>query len=306
MTAPYLSLAPLVAWRGLPRPLDWPALFGRSAPLELEIGCGNGEVLVRRALARPGLNLVGLDEDWLSARRSLRRINLAGAANVRLLQAEAGLALERLFAPESLGRAACFFPRPWPRPREAGRRLLNRRFLRLLGSRLAPGGSLRVLTDAVAYAQWVLEQAAGSGFTARARRVPPGLDSKYERKWQGQGQQEFYELTLEKTEHLTWPNPEEPRLHYPRLESFDPARLAPFEDWGPISVLCKDVLYDPAQGRALLRMVVLEEGLEQSFYLEVLPEADGHLLRPAPGCGLLPSLGVQRALKVAAARLQGE
>lgn len=306
MTAPYISLAPLVAWRSLPRPLDWPALFGREAPLELEIGCGNGEVLVRRAQAHPELNLIGLDEDWSSVRRGLRRINLAGAANVRLLQTEAGLALERLFASASLSRAACFFPRPWPRPRDAGRRLLSTRFLRLLGSRLAPGGSLRVLTDAHDYAAWVLEQAAGSGFRAAVRRVPPGLDSKYERKWMGQGQEEFHELTLAKTEHLDWPNPKEPKLRYPRLPRFDPARLAPFEDWGEVGVLCKDVLYDPVRGRALLRMVVLEEGLEQAFYLEVLPDQGGHLLRPAPGCGLLPSLGVQRALKVTAARLQDD
>lgn len=305
MTAPYISLAPLVPWKSLPRPLDWPALFGREAPLELEIGCGNGEVLVRRARARPELNLIGLDQGWPSARRALRRINLAGAANARVLQAEAGLALERLFAPGVLSRADCFFPRPWPKPRHAGRRLFSRCFLRLLGSRLAPGGSLRVVTDYWPYALWVLAQTSGSGFAAAWRAVPPGLGSKYERKWHARGQGEFFELHLEKIEHHIWPPPKEPRLHYPRLQRFDPAELAPFEAWGEVSVLCKDTLYDPAQDRALLRMVVLEDGLEQAFYLEVLPAEGGHLLRPAPGCGLLPSQGVQQALREVARRLGG-
>ncbi len=305
MTAPYLSIKPLVPWKNLPRPLDWPVLFGRSAPLELEIGCGNGEVLIRRARAHPELNLVGLDHGWPSARRVLRRAALAGVDNVRMIQAGAWLALERLFKPASLSRADCFFPRPWPKPRQAGRRLLQRRFLRLLNSRLAPGGSLRLLTDYRPHAEWVLTQVPGSGFEASLKAVPPGLDSKYERKWQDQGVNEFYELELSKAEHLAWPQPREPELHYPSLQNFDPAKLAPFEEPGEIKVMLKDTLYDPARGRALLRMVVLEEDLEQAFYLEVLPEGDGHILRPAPGCGVLPSLGVQRALEVVARRLDG-
>ncbi|MCF8032553.1 MAG: hypothetical protein K9K66_08580 [Desulfarculaceae bacterium] len=303
MTAPYLSLKPLVPWKQLSRPLDWEAVFGRRAPLELEIGCGNGEVLVRRALAEPGVNLVGLDHGWPSARRALRRINLAGAANAKVLQAEADLTLERLFGERSLSRAWCFFPRPWPKPRHEPRRLLSRRFLRLLNSRLARGASCTMVTDRRSYLEWSLAQAQGSGLEASWQERPPGLDSKYERKWQGEGQEVFYELTLVKREHVSWPVPEEPVLHYPLITKLDPARLEVFEHWGETPVMCKDVLFDAASGRGMLRMVVLEEGLEQAFYLELLPAEGGHVLRPAPGCGVLPSLGVQMALELVAERL---
>jgi tRNA (guanine-N7-)-methyltransferase len=306
MTAPYLSLRPLVPWKNLPRPIDWPALFGRDAPLELEIGCGNGEVLLRRALARPDLNLVGLDHGWPSVRRVLRRIGLAGVDNVRVMQTEAWLALERLFAPGAISRADCFFPRPWPKPRQAKHRLLNQRFLRLLNSRLTPEGSLRLISDYRPYVDWVLEQMPGTGFSASPQTVGPGLDSKYERKWQDQGIDEFFELQLTKVEHLAWPLPEEPELHYPALHNFDPANLSPFEDLGEIKIMLKDAIYDPARDRAMLRMVVLEADLEQAFYLEVVPEGQGHLLRPAPGCGVLPSLGIQRAMEMVARRLEGK
>jgi tRNA (guanine-N7-)-methyltransferase len=305
MTAPYISLAPLVPWKQMPRPIDWAGVFGRNAPLELEIGCGNGEVLVRRALARPEANLVGLDHGWPSARRALRRINLAGAANARVLQAEAELALERLFVEKSLSRAWCFFPRPWPKPRHEPRRLFCNRFMRLLNSRLEPGAACLVVTDHRPYLEWALAQAKGSGLEAAWSERPPGLDSKYERKWRGQGQEVFYELTLVKKRHLPWPLPEEPSLHYPVIKGFDPARLGVFEHWGDTPVMCKDVLYDAASGRGMLRMVVLEDGLEQAFYLELLPAGGGHLLRPAPGCGVLPSLGVQLALELTAKRLGG-
>ncbi len=305
MTAPYISLAPLVPWKQLPRPLDWAGIFGRRAPLELEIGCGNGEVLVRRAQDNPGANLVGLDHGWPSARRALRRINLAGMANARVVQAEAELALERLFLERSLARAWCLFPRPWPKPRQEPRRLFSRRFLRLLGSRLADGAACVMVTDQRLYLEWSLAQARGSGLAASWRERPPGLDSKYERKWRGEGREVFYELTLVKERHHAWPIPEEPELHYPLIENLDPARLEVFEQWGETPVLCKDVLFDAASGRGMLRMVVLEQGLEQAFYLELLPAQGGHVLRPAPGCGVLPSLGVQHALELVARRLGG-
>lgn len=304
MTAPYLSLDPLVPWRQLPRPIAWDQIFGRDAPLELEIGCGNGEVLTRRAGERPGVNLVGLDLDWVSARRALRRINLAGLGNAKVVQAEAALGLERLFTPRSLAGVWCLFPRPWPRPCDARHRLFSNRFLRLLNSRLAPEATCRLVTDFKPFADWVGKQIPGTGLEAVWRDIPPTVNSKYERKWRGQGQQVFYELTLVKGEHQPWPNPEEPVLHYPHFDRLNPEALTTWEDWGEISVLCKDVLHDREAGRALLRMVVLEDDLEQAFYLELMPRPEGgHLLRPAPGCGVLPSLGVQRALEVAAQRL---
>lgn len=120
MTAPYLSLKPLVPWRQLPRPIPWEQVFGRRAPLELEIGCGNGEVLARRAGERPEANLVGLDLDWVSARRALRRINLAGLDNAKVVQAEAALGLERLFTPRAWPGCGACSPGPGPSPATPG------------------------------------------------------------------------------------------------------------------------------------------------------------------------------------------
>ena len=305
MPAPYISLAPLVAWREGTRPVDWERVFGRSAPLELEIGCGNGEVLTRRALEAPERNHIGLDHGWPSIRRSLRRLNLAGAENARLVQADAAMALERLFRPGALSAASCYFPRPWPRPKDQPRRLFSRRFLRLLNNRTAQGGQVSLLTDFRPFLDWVLTQTPDSGWDTDWETVPPGLDSKYERKWMQQGLEEFFQLTLFKTRHEAWPEIREPKLHYPWLDDFDPTKLAPFEHLGDISVMCKDVLYDPERERAMLRMVALEDGLEQAFYLEVLPQEGRHRVRPAPGCGVLPSLGVQLAMKLVAQRLAG-
>src|SRR5256885_350159 len=45
----------------LPRPADWAAVYGRTAPLAVEIGCGGGRTLINMALARPEWNFMGIE-----------------------------------------------------------------------------------------------------------------------------------------------------------------------------------------------------------------------------------------------------
>ncbi|GIX46669.1 MAG: hypothetical protein KatS3mg131_0880 [Candidatus Tectimicrobiota bacterium] len=227
MRARYRSLAPLVSWAQLPRPLDWEALFARQAPLEVELGFGNGEFLVRQAQARPAHNFVGIEREWASVQRGLRRIAQAGVDNVRLLLVEARVALERLFAPQSIARLYALFPCPWPKARHAKHRLFSHPFLCLLNSRLAPEGEVLLVTDHRPYLEWVLEQVPDSGFACQWRCVPPCYRTKYERKWQAQGQEQFYELLLRKAHHHAIPVPEEVAVQIHRVSHFDPERFQP-------------------------------------------------------------------------------
>ena len=118
----YLSVDPLVLWQSLPRPLNWTEIFQREAPLEVEIGFGNGERLIRQAAARPDLNLVGLELAWASIKRAMRRVNQGNLTNVRMLRADAQVSLERLFAPKSISLVTVLFPAPWPNLRNPPRR----------------------------------------------------------------------------------------------------------------------------------------------------------------------------------------
>ena len=90
MKARYLSLHPLLLWQHIERPIDWPRHFGRVAPLEVEIGFGNGEFLLREAQQHPDWNLVGIELAWASVQRGLRKIAQTCTPNVRLLLVEAG------------------------------------------------------------------------------------------------------------------------------------------------------------------------------------------------------------------------
>ncbi|MBN1827123.1 MAG: tRNA (guanosine(46)-N7)-methyltransferase TrmB [Candidatus Eisenbacteria bacterium] len=292
----HISLRPYVDWRIEQRPIDWPRLFGRGAPLELEIGFGNGGYLIERAVERPERDFVGVELGWESARRALRRAARAGVSNVRVLKVDARVALERIFAPGSLDRVYSLFPCPWPKEKHIKHRLFSNEFLRLLNGRLAPEGEVRVVTDHHDFLDWVLEQTPGAGFEAEWQAIPPGFDTKYERKWRETGRTEFYDLTLRKREEIVVPAKEEIELRVHTLKRFDPERFAPEGVRGDVTVEFKDFLFDPVRERAMLRVYVVEETLHQGFWIEVVRRGDGWRVRPASGCGIVPTPGAQRAL----------
>jgi tRNA (guanine-N7-)-methyltransferase len=295
----YISLKPFIAWKEKERPINWPFEFGRQAPLEAEIGFGNGEFLVRRAQAHPERNLVGVDLDWESTQRCLRKIAVAGLLNVRLIQADARAALERLFLPQSLGHVYSLFPSPWPKERHARHRLFSHTFLQTLNSRLVTDGEAQVVTDHRPYLDWILEGLPGSGFEAAWKAIPARFDTKYERKWQGEGQGEFFELQLLKRTHQEIALKEDAKLRIHRVTRFDPDRFEPTGTRGEIVVAFHDLLYDPKRQRGMLRAFVAEEGLNQEFWIEIARRENDWRIGPARGCGIVPTVGVQRALDLA-------
>ena len=295
----YLSLEPLIPWRQTPGHLDWNGLFERTGPLQVEIGCGSGDRLVNRAASEPEIRLVGIDNSWPAIRRALRKIATTGTDGVMLMQAKAHQALARSFAPGSVSRMEALFPRPWPRPEDEDKRLLGKRFLALVNSRLRPGGEFYLVTDVKPYLDWALGRVDRAGFGLETGCRGAGLDTKYERKWVEQGVGEFYELKLTKTGELLAPEWVEVDLRYYRLKKFDPRGFA----LGPRSadplVVFKDLIFDPEREKGILRAMAEEDGFKQSFYLEFLIRDGGWFLRLAPGCGVVPTRAVQLALDLA-------
>jgi len=137
-------------------PLDPVALFGRRAPLTVEVGFGNGEVLAHLAAAHPERDHLGIEVHRPGVGRLLNRIHELGLANVRVAVDDAMEVLPRL--PEgSIDLLLVFFPDPWHKKRHHKRRLVNAEFARLAASRLRPGGRLHLATDWEDYARQMLE-----------------------------------------------------------------------------------------------------------------------------------------------------
>ena len=181
-----------------PEPNQWPAVFGRSAPLGVEIGFGMGQATLDWAAGQAGLNIVGIEIYRPGIGALLAGIERLGLPNLRLLEGDAALLLDSKFEADSLAEVRILFPDPWPKKRHRKRRLIQPGFARLLATRLRPGGRLLLATDWPEYAQWMREvlaaepalgAAATSGerpatrFEDRGRRLGHRIhDLAYQRK----------------------------------------------------------------------------------------------------------------------------
>src|SRR6266480_2246603 len=174
------------------QPLEPRALFGRDAPLTIEIGFGNGENLLALASAHPARDFLGIEVNRPGVGRLLRGLEERGLANVRVICHDAVEVFERQIAPQSVHEILVLFPDPWPKKRHHKRRLIQRPFVDLAVSRLAHGGVLRLATDWQPYALEMLstlmatpelENLAPAGaFAPRpAERVPTRFERRGER-----------------------------------------------------------------------------------------------------------------------------
>lgn len=294
----YGSLAPYIPWRERSLPIDWAREFGRSAPLRVELGFGNGDYLVRTAAADPECNYLGIEMTWGSIWRALRSTRKSRIDNVRLLLEDARIALLWTLPERGVHDFTGLFPCPWPKKRHAKNRLFSPSFLTLCNSRLVDGGVLTVVTDAPAYRDQMLEEItlAETGMSTSLETIPASFGTKYERKWQAGGQQEFYRLTFHKVEHRSLPTPEIAPMKHHLAPSFDPKSFAPQSEKEPYSVTFKAFLYDPEQKVAMQEVVTHEDSIDQHFWVRLKQTNDGWKISPAAGSALLPLPSVQRAL----------
>ena len=153
------ALARLWPAYGVPldgRLLDLPALFGRSAPVVLEIGFGMGETTAALAAAEPDRDVLAIDVHTPGTGNLLKLVQAAGLTNVRVADGDALVLLRAMVPPATLHQVRAFFPDPWPKARHAKRRLVSPGFADLVAGRLVPGGGLHVATDWSSYAEQVV------------------------------------------------------------------------------------------------------------------------------------------------------
>lgn len=184
------TLAPryVLPWRG--EAIDPRAVFGRDAPLVVEIGFGMGAATATVAAAEPGVDLLGIEVHPPGVGALLQRIDADGLANVRIVQDDAVDVLSRGIAPASLAGVRVWFPDPWPKKRHHKRRLLQPAFVRLLAERLAPGGTLHAATDWEPYADAMLETLSAEPLlanTAAEGGFVPKPASRPETKFEARG-----------------------------------------------------------------------------------------------------------------------
>ncbi|WP_460706332.1 tRNA (guanine(46)-N(7))-methyltransferase TrmB [Myceligenerans halotolerans] len=192
------------AWR-----FDAAAVFGRTAPLVLEIGSGQGDAIVTAAAADPDRDYLavevyrpGVAQVMVRADRAVReragepgegqdaeQPDGPGLPNLRVMQVNAAELLDTAIPAGSLDEVWTFFPDPWHKSRHRKRRLVAPAFAEKVARGLRPGGVWRLATDWAEYAEQmldVLEVAPGlrndHGPRAAAPRFEGRVITGFERK----------------------------------------------------------------------------------------------------------------------------
>ena len=135
------------------KPVDWPQVFGRAAPLTLEIGFGAGEVLAALSTGYPDEDFIGIEVYTAGVGRLLGALDAAEAVNARVLMTDAVHALAAGFNSRCLDTVLLYFPDPWTKKRHHKRRIVQPHFADEIARVLKPGGIWRLATDWQHYAE---------------------------------------------------------------------------------------------------------------------------------------------------------
>ena len=150
--------------------LDLEKIFGRKAPLHVDLGCGDGSFLCGLAQRLPDKNFLGIER--LSARIRSSARKAASLGNVRLLQMESSYAVRYLLPAESVETFYLLFPDPWPKRRHHRRRIVTPDFLDSVHVALEQNGITYIATDHLDYFRKIKEIAESiPGFAIEDRDV---------------------------------------------------------------------------------------------------------------------------------------
>jgi tRNA (guanine-N7-)-methyltransferase len=154
--------------------LDLEKIFGRRAPLHVDLGCGEGSFLCALAQRLPNKNFLGIERLLGRIRSSARKA--AGLSNVRLLQMESSYAVRYLLPAAAVETFYLLFPDPWPKRRHHRRRIVTPKFLNSVHTALEISGVIYIATDDLDYFRKIKDIARStSGFAIAAVDVelPP-------------------------------------------------------------------------------------------------------------------------------------
>jgi len=153
--------------------VDVADVYGRRAPLFVEIGSGQGHAIVHAASARPDADFLAVEVFRAGLARTMLDADRAGLTNLRLAEANAPEVLRHLLPAASIDELWVFFPDPWHKTKHNKRRLVTLEFAAIARDALTPGGTLRLATDWEDYALQMRE----------VMDAAPGFERAFEGEW---------------------------------------------------------------------------------------------------------------------------
>jgi len=153
--------------------VDPAAVWGRTAPLVVEIGSGQGHAIIHAARSRPEIDFLAVEVFRAGLARTMLDAEKADVRNLRLVEANAPEVLAHLLPPASVSELWIFFPDPWHKTKHTKRRLVTAEFAHTAAGAVHDGGMLRLATDWEEYARQMRD----------VLDAAPGFERDFEGEW---------------------------------------------------------------------------------------------------------------------------
>ena len=170
-------------------PLRLEELFPVTHPAELEIGCGDGGVLLEWATRHPKKNFIGVERLLGRIRKLDKKGRRAELTNLHLLRFEARYLLQYLLPDHAFDAVHIYFPDPWPKDKHRRHRLIGEHFPELARRILLPNGIVHLRTDDPAYFEQMQESFLPAKYFS-VTETPVELanvTTEFERQWNEEG-----------------------------------------------------------------------------------------------------------------------
>lgn len=150
--------------------------------LIIEIGFGNGEILIDSALRNPDDNFIGIEVYESGIGQCLIQLSEKKLSNVRLINEDAKHILNHSFKDQAIDQINIFFPDPWPKKKHHKRRLINQEFILLIGKKLKKNGCINIATDWDDYAEQIIDVFNKSSLFKKTNNLRLNLETKFEKR----------------------------------------------------------------------------------------------------------------------------
>ena len=144
----------------------WRSLKEDATALWVEVGCGKGKFTAETAEANPDVLLIAVERCREAMVVAMEKAQGMGLKNVFFIDMDVA-GIEEIFAGEEIDRLFINFPDPWPRKKNAKRRLTYRTFLDKYCRVIKEGGEIHYKTDNAPLFEFSVEEFAACGLEVK-------------------------------------------------------------------------------------------------------------------------------------------
>jgi len=293
-----------VNYKRVKRPIDIPNL-------EVEIGFGRGDFIVKLAKKNPDKNFFGIEISQISVEKLMKRVEREGLKNVYCTNVDAYWGFYFLFRDDYVGNIYMNYPDPWFKKRHHKRRLTKPERLYMFAKKLKLGGEIRIRTDNYEFLEFTKESAQ----LLECFEIEEGtLDvkeplTKYEEKWLSMGRA-LYKLTLRKVREpkfVEHPTVEEVEELFPvkvNISKVEPSRLENREVKLDEEVYFKTFKVWQMDKDFLVECLLSEKGYLQKFFIQLKEKENGYVIDISPYSEVLRTKHLQKSVQTVAQLLQ--